>query len=125
MTYFYSRLVSAFQDKFVGNNIKSSYIKFVRGDVRFSTFIQRILESSRVVPATHWNKHWRPFWLRCKYCDVTYKVIGKVETFDEDVKFIGRLANVDLKHIGEQCTDPPDFTQCDIRESREQRGQHG
>lgn len=36
----------------------------------------------------HVNEHWRPFNARCSYCDITYNVIGRVETFDEDLRYI-------------------------------------
>ena len=42
----------------------------------------------------------KTFFRRCGYCDIPYKVIGKAETFGEDVKFIGRLAKADFKPIG-------------------------
>jgi hypothetical protein len=34
------------------------------------------------------NEHWRPFYARCSYCDITYNVIGRVETFEEDFRYI-------------------------------------
>ena len=32
--------------------------------------------------------HLTPFYRRCDYCNIDYDFIGKVETFNEDVKFI-------------------------------------
>ena len=58
------------------------------------------------LPFSAWRRpgqldvHWRPYFRRCGYCQIPYKVIGKAETFHEDVKFIGRLAKADFKPIG-------------------------
>ena len=40
------------------------------------------------------NRHWRPFYLRCGYCDVNYDVIGKMETFAQDFNYIKSLRNL-------------------------------
>ena len=32
--------------------------------------------------------HWRPFYKRCGYCSTPFDVIGKMETFNEDIKYI-------------------------------------
>ena len=32
--------------------------------------------------------HWRPYFKRCQYCQIDYDVIGKQESFKEDVKYI-------------------------------------
>ena len=43
------------------------------------------------------NAHWRPFNARCSYCDITYNVIGRVETFEEDFRYI--ILKQNLTHI--------------------------
>ena len=35
-----------------------------------------------------YNDHWLPYWLHCHMCEMEYDVIGKMETWNEDVKFI-------------------------------------
>ena len=30
--------------------------------------------------------HWRPYYQRCAYCDITYSFIGRMESFNEDVE---------------------------------------
>ena len=34
------------------------------------------------------NAHWRPQYMWCAYCQIGYNVIGKAETFADDVKYI-------------------------------------
>ena len=36
----------------------------------------------------HNNVHWRPQYTGCPYCHIDYQVIGKAETFADDVKYI-------------------------------------
>ena len=36
----------------------------------------------------HSNDHWRPQYTNCPYCHIDYQVIGKLETFADDVKYI-------------------------------------
>ena len=40
------------------------------------------------------NVHWRPYNARCLYCDISYDVIGRMETFDEDVRYIFAKKNL-------------------------------
>ena len=34
------------------------------------------------------NVHWRPQYTGCPYCHINYQVIGKAETFADDVRYI-------------------------------------
>ena len=45
-----------------------------------------------------------PFLERCMYCDVEYDVIGKSETFDDDLRFVAQAKGVDelLDTLGEK-----------------------
>ena len=37
------------------------------------------------------NVHWRPFYLRCPYCDNKYDTfIGRMETFERDVRYVSK-----------------------------------
>ena len=62
----------------------------------FSDFIKLVLdqyETSSCSNAYHFpcqdmNTHWRPYFPTCLYCDIDYNVIGKTETFEDDVKYI-------------------------------------
>ena len=43
------------------------------------------------------NRHWQPFIANCKYCTIPYTVIGKMETMEQDLHFISKMAGLDLK----------------------------
>ena len=41
------------------------------------------------------NAHWRPFYLRCPYCDNKYDhFIGHMETFERDVRYVLKMCNL-------------------------------
>ena len=40
------------------------------------------------------DRHWDKFTYRCSYCDFQYSMIGRTETFDQDVKYILLKANL-------------------------------
>merc|ERR1712133_306733 len=61
----------------------------------FPAFVDLILKEYSRSPCYHKhnspcniNVHWRPYNARCLYCDISYDVIGRIETFDEDFKYI-------------------------------------
>ena len=101
--------MSAYQDKIVDHS-DPVYKKFADrivqnfGSVNFGNFVQMILKDMRGrcrdLTDCKVDVHWKPFISRCGFCDVPYKVIAKAETFAEDQKFIGKLANVDFATIG-------------------------
>ena len=43
--------------------------------------------------------HWQPYITRCAFCSISYTVVAKLETFEEDLRFIGRLAGVTFSKI--------------------------
>ena len=45
------------------------------------------------------NDHWKPFSLKCSFCEINYRVIAKIEAFERDRKFIGRLVGVDFENL--------------------------
>ena len=47
------------------------------------------------------NAHWLPFTPRCAYCTVPYTVIGKLETMDEDLRYIKQMAGVKFELMKE------------------------
>ena len=104
-----SRLVSAFQDKLVDNSDKFykrvvDHIVNTYGEMNFENFVHMVIKNSKTL-CRRLNKcsldvHWKPFISRCGYCDIPYKVIARAENFAEDQKFIGKLANIDLKPLG-------------------------
>jgi len=69
----FERLVSAYTNKI--NSEK----------VSFSSFADRVIDrfaEERV------DVHWRLFSSRCQHCYIPYTLIGRMETFDEDVQYI-------------------------------------
>ena len=38
--------------------------------------------------------HWRPFYARCHYCEVDYDYIGRMEDFDEGLRYIAARKNL-------------------------------
>ena len=69
----FERLVSAYLDK------------IDRKKTSFPEFVDRVL---REFETTKVNIHWKSFFDRCFHCDIPYNVIGRIETFQEDVQYI-------------------------------------
>ena len=67
----FERLVSAYKDKKKKLHMNS-----------FSEFIDNVLDKRMV------NIHWMSFETRCNFCTIPYHVIGRMENFNEDVKYI-------------------------------------
>ena len=107
----FERLVSAYNDKINNNFMKiNGYEKWFKNDDSFSSFINLVLFeyrsscfpgiSSRFARLpTNWynknceykiNRHWRPFGFRCSYCDINYDLIGRMETWNDDLNYIIR-----------------------------------
>ena len=43
------------------------------------------------------NPHWRPFYRsHCHYCDLYYQVIGKLETWSQDIHYAVKVKNDDF-----------------------------
>ena len=96
-SFFYSkifcRLVSAYEDKVLNNNSNDGQLKKFSNN--FPAFVDYILKQYKRSSCYHKhntpcgiNVHWRPYNARCLYCDISYDVIGRMETFDEDFKYI-------------------------------------
>ena len=105
----FERLVSAYKDKFSGKAKEFSriYSWWFKGEISFSSFVDLVLyeyqkncypynkQSSRT--RTNWsnqtcidnvNNHWQPFEFRCSYCEINYDVIGRMETWNDDLHYI-------------------------------------
>ena len=84
------RLVSAYVDKVVGGKYKR-----LQG-LNFSSFVNLVLKQYNESecheyyndPCSSVDQHWRPFTARCAYCDIPYDVVGRIETFQEDIRYI-------------------------------------
>ena len=77
----FERLVSAYMDKVV----EESRWKPLSNLKSFSEFVEFTLKQNR---EKNVNIHMQPFVKRCHYCSIPYDVVGRIETFDEDVKYI-------------------------------------
>ena len=112
----FERLVSAYKDKFSGNTKEfnrnyypSHYSWWFKGGRSFSSFVDLVLyeyrtscypnntHASRIL--TNWSNatcedkvdtHWRPFTFKCSYCDINYDLIGRMETWNDDLNYIAR-----------------------------------
>jgi len=104
----FERLVSAYQDKVV--DVSDTSYTMVRynlqrryGKVSFYNFARQILHHSRhncrSILSCHMDVHWEPYTARCGYCSIQYSVIAQLETFQEDLHYIGRLAGVTFSQI--------------------------
>ena len=102
----FERLVSAYQNKVADqhNSTRGNYLKSHYGAVSFAIFAKMILDQSeKNCPQMNnckLDEHWKPFISRRAYCDVSYSIIARVETMDEDQKYIGHMANVTFHKIG-------------------------
>ena len=47
----------------------------------------------------HLNVHWLPFTPQCAFCNIDYTAVGRLETLQEDLLYIGQMAGVELELI--------------------------
>ena len=82
----FERLVSAYKDK---RNVKGKNLTFLE-------FVQQVLEERDIfqifpndrISFHRLSMHWKPYSEHCHFCQIPYKVVGRTETFAEDVKYI-------------------------------------
>ena len=100
----FERLVSAYNDKRYNSK---KYQGWFKNGKSFSRFVDLVLyeyrkscypdstKASRVL--TNWfnntcehkiNTHWQPFHSNCAYCDVNYDIVGRMETWNDDLNYI-------------------------------------
>ena len=128
----FERLVSAYKNKF-GENTKEfnrNYYPRVfswwfKGERSFSSFVDLVLyqfrrscnpnntNASRIdtncSDATCEDKidtHWRPFTFKCSYCDINYDLIGRMETWNDDLNYIIRKRGLE-KYISASSNQNP------------------
>ena len=98
------RLVSAYVNKCL--KMKKNCGKLSKSkDISFPKFVNYVLkEYSESDCHKHYNHpclainiHWRPYNARCSYCDIPYNVIGRLETFEEDLRYL--LLKQNLTHL--------------------------
>ena len=112
----YTRLYSAFIDKFYIPNKSESYTRemlaVAKGipasklerctgyNLTFQEFLTSVVYSAIAMPSLKYlDKHWAPMTVLCKPCFVNQFAIIKQETFAEDTKETLRLLNIDSKDI--------------------------
>lgn len=84
MYKFTSRLVSAYEDKVLGLSDNGEIFQYVRNKT-FSQFVDYILNEWK----THQcNEHWQPQYMHCDYCDISYDIVGRVETLEDDLGYV-------------------------------------
>ena len=104
----FERLVSAYKNKVLSKHCcnenlhkidccKGYYMKLIKmrsptiqawykkNDRTFPTFVDLVLTQYKKKDI---NPHWKPFYLRCFYCSFSYNLIGRMETFQDDFKYV-------------------------------------
>ena len=51
-------------------------------------FTQYIIDTSLKIGSENLNSHIRPFWASCPFCALDFDIIGHLEDYEEDEKFI-------------------------------------
>ena len=102
----FRRLVSCYKNfvlKWDGYGMKLfGYSNWYINNHSFPAFIDLVLGEwqkdkcykSYNFPCLKLNQHWRPLNSQCLYCDILYNVIGRMETFSDDVQYILIKANL-------------------------------
>ena len=94
ITIFHNRLASCYTDKVLGRSQDGKIIKELqRFNTSFSRFVDYVLTDDF---SKSKSEHWRPQFLNCHYCEINYDMIGRVETFYEDLKFIALITNLTI-----------------------------
>ena len=95
----FERLVSAYNYLVIENprHIKtivsgSPKLKeyWYKHDQSFSSFVDLIFTTYQM---NFMNVHWEPLSYSCNFCEVEYDIIGRMETFADDVKYIIKRKN--------------------------------
>ncbi|XP_027213163.2 carbohydrate sulfotransferase 11 [Penaeus vannamei] len=64
----------------------------------FSEFVQFVIDSTRSFKTSRdWKENvkcWLPYWVRCSVCSFDYNVIMKLETIEEDKRFLVTLSRL-------------------------------
>ena len=94
----FERLVSAYNDRVIQKNIlfEHGYTTWYNNNHSFPSFVNLVLSEYKKSECSIFydsdclgiNIHWKPFTSECSYCNIKYDVIGRMETFNEDVKYI-------------------------------------
>ncbi|XP_069103791.1 carbohydrate sulfotransferase 14-like [Argopecten irradians] len=105
----YTRMLSGYVDKFFTNNVQfwertgililknhrknpSKKSKDCGHDSTFPEFIKHVIESE--ISGNHRDPHWYPMFDACRPCRLQYDVIGKIESFKEDLEKLLKSHNL-------------------------------
>ncbi|XP_059089892.1 carbohydrate sulfotransferase 11-like [Tigriopus californicus] len=93
----FARVVSAFNDRIIGDPQSYQSRKFVplikkklelqlnpKRALQFRHFVAYLLST----PTRLYDPHWSPMWLHCAPCQIPYRQIVKVETLVQDFHFL-------------------------------------
>ena len=61
-----------------------------------SEFAKYIIDSSVKIGAENLDNHLRPLWASCPFCAINFDIIGKLENYEADEKFIVEKLNLDI-----------------------------
>ena len=79
----------------MSNNISSHDRHLIRRMKSFPEFMNLVLKQH--YENKFINPHWKRFSDKCQYCVIPYDVIGRMETFDEDLKY--KVLKLGLENI--------------------------
>jgi len=99
----FERIVSTYQDKVVTDAKYKNWRKRIAYNATlpyqaFPKFVEILYKKGfgyKYVP----DHHITPFWIKCRLCYLNYSYIGKMETFQQDVKFIANKVGVPDEQI--------------------------
>lgn len=87
--------MSTFENKLLNEGWKKQLEKnFTKYIAHISNEIERCEAVNFDMDQCRVEVHWKPFYLRCDYCNIDFDIIGKVETFEDDVKLIMERAGL-------------------------------
>ncbi|XP_018027214.1 carbohydrate sulfotransferase 8 isoform X2 [Hyalella azteca] len=93
----FTRLVSAYRDKieFCDRDKISPEMQYLfdeeNSGISFKTFAEFVVQETRRRPSFPYlaiDGHWRAYYVSCVPCNVQYKYVIKVETWDEDMRYV-------------------------------------
>jgi len=104
----FERLVSCYRDKALHDtSVTGKFQRLATGDdgtVSFTNFARGVLEQHHNKCRYWWdcklNPHYLPYSSRCDYCNIPYSIIGKMETWDDDIRHVMQQAGVNVKETG-------------------------
>nr|XP_027235958.1 carbohydrate sulfotransferase 11-like [Penaeus vannamei] len=112
----FARILSAYRDKMTSRKPRPLKFKFkeLQAQIRktyrsrhsanksrfptFPEFIQYVIDSTgNLTSYDDWKENvncWLPYWVRCTVCSLDYNIIIKLETMEEDKRFLATLSRL-------------------------------